>query len=237
MKCIRCTLIALLSLLLLVVGVVEASAANTGFHTELLPEDDINSLLKNVNITMLTDEPPKKPIECFDVNENALIAIGCSSSENKTVCIYSNEGVFQYGYGFKCSGSFGIEFDKNTINIYLVRSDVAIAVNSEGEVEGVSKIQNAPDNNSYWNDRIFSTRRKIADTEYFIKNDMGVLNLFASSYSQLISTNQCGEETILYDVNSAQIINMTVSICGVVIFTSLVIAVVIRQFIKLKRKN
>ena len=119
MKCIRCALIALLSLLLLVVGVVEASAVNTGFHTELLPEDDINTLLKNVNITMLTDEPPKKPIECFDVNENALIAIGCSSSENKTVCIYSNEGVFQYGFSFKCSGTFGIEFDKSTIKKVL----------------------------------------------------------------------------------------------------------------------
>lgn len=33
---------------------------NTGFSTELLSEDDMNTLLKNVNISMLTDELQKK---------------------------------------------------------------------------------------------------------------------------------------------------------------------------------
>lgn len=81
---------------------------------------------------MLADEPPQKAIKCFSVNEEGLIAIGCGNSENKTVCIYTNDGVFKYGYSFKCSGSFGIELDKSVLNIYLVRSDVAIAVNSTG---------------------------------------------------------------------------------------------------------
>ena len=235
MKFIRYIFTIILSLLLLVFGGVEVLAMNTGFSTELLPEDDVNTLLKNVNISLLADEPPKKTIECFAVNEDGVIAIGCSSSENKTVCIYTSDGVFQYGYSFKYTGSFGIELDKSVLNIYLVRSDIAIAVNSVGEVESILKIQNTSENNSYWNDCVFSTKRKIGDTEYSLENDMRILNVFASSYSQLIITNKYGEESIIYDVNSAQFSNMVVVVGVVIVFTCLVVAVVIWQFIKLKR--
>ena len=235
MKFIRYIFTIILPLLLLVFGGVEVLAMNTGFSTELLPEDDMNTLLKNVNISMLADEPPKKTIECFAVNEDGVIAIGCSSSENKTVCIYTSDGGFQYGYSFKCSGNFGIELDESVLYIYLVRSDIAIAVDSVGEVESILKIQNTSENNSYWNDCVFSTRRKIGDTEYFLENDMGILNVFASSYSQLITINKYGEESIIYDVNSAQFSNMVVVVGGVIVFICLVVAVVIWQFIKLKR--
>ena len=87
----------------------------------------------------MKSEPQKNPIECFSVNENGEIAIGCSDSEQKTVCIYADNGKFQYGYSFECSGSFGIEFENNNLNIYFVRSDVAIAVNQMGEVESIYK--------------------------------------------------------------------------------------------------
>ncbi len=235
MRYIRCIFTILLLLLLLINGEVEVLAMNTGFSTESLPEDDVDTFLKNVNISMLADEPQKKAIECFDVNENGLIAIGYSDSENKTVCIYTIDGDFQYGYSFECSGKFGIELDKSVLNIYFVRSDVAIAVNSVGEVKSILKIQNTSENNSYWNNCIFSARRKIGDTEYTLKNDMGIFNVFASSYSQLIITNKNGEKSIIYDVNSAQFLNMVLVVVGVIVFICLAVAVVIWQFIKLNR--
>ncbi len=235
MRYIRCVSTILLLLLLLINGVVEVLAMNTGFSTEALPQDDIDTFLKNINLSMLEDEPQKKAIECFDVNENGEIAIGCSDFENKTVCIYTSDGDFQYGYSFECSGNFGIEFDKSVLNIYFVRSDVAIAVNPVGEVESILKIQNTSENNAYWNNCVFSTKRKIGDVEYAIKNDMGIFNVFASSYSQLISTNKNGEKSIIYDVSSAQFAKMVVVFIGVLVFACLVVAVVIRQFIKLKR--
>ena len=233
---IRYIFIAILLLILLAAGGAKILAVNTGFSTEPLSEDDISTLLKNVSISMLTDEPSKKAIKCFSVNEDGLIAIGYGNSENKTVCIYTNDGVFKYGYSFKCSGSFGIELDKSVLNIYLVRSDVAIAVNSAGEVEGVLKIQNTSENNAYWNNCFFSTKREIGDTEYFLKNDMGIFNLFASSYSQLIIIDKNGEESIIYDVNSAQISNMAVA-TGAIVLICLAGAVAIRHFIKQKRDS
>lgn len=235
MRYIRCIFTILLLLLLLTNGGVKVFAMNTGFSTESLSENDTGTFLKNVNISVLADEPQKKAIECFAVNENGVIAIGCSDSENKTVCIYTSDGDFQYGYSFECSGNFGIELDRNILIIYFVRSDVAVAVNPVGEVESILKIQNTPENNSYWNNCVFLTRRKIGGTEYTLKNDMGVFNLFASSYSQLITTNANGEESIIYDVSSTQCSNMIAVFIGVLLFICLVVAVVIWQFIKLKR--
>lgn len=234
MKCVRCVFTVLLLLLLLINGGVEASAMNTGFSTESLPEDDIDIFLKNVNISILSDEPQKKAIDCFAVSEKGMIAIGCSDSKNKTVCIYTNDGNFQYGYSFECNGNFGIDLDENILNIYFVRSDIAIAVNPMGEVENILKIKNTSENNAYWNNCVFLNSRKIGNTEYSLKNDMGLLNIFASSYSQLIITNINGEESIMYDVSSAQFSNVIAVLIAVIIFICIVVAVVVWQFIKLK---
>lgn len=234
MRYIRYIFTTLLLFLLFTNGNVVLSM-NTGFSTASLPKDDIDIFLDNINLSMLTDEPTKKAIECFDVNGNGMIAIGCSDFENKTVCIYTSNGDFQYGYRFECSGNFGIELDENVLNIYFVRSDVAIAVNPVGEVESILRIQNTSENNSYWNHCVFLTKRKIEDTQYIIKNDMNIFNIFASSYSQLISINKNGEERVIYDVGSAQFSNMVTVFIGVLVFICLVAAVVIGHFIKIKR--
>ena len=72
MRCIRYIFATILLLILLVIAGVKILAVNTGFSTESLPENDRNTLLKNVNISMLADEPPKKAIKCFSVNEDGL---------------------------------------------------------------------------------------------------------------------------------------------------------------------
>lgn len=236
MKYLQCIFTILLVLLLLISGGVNIFAVDMGFSTESMSEEETDRFLKNVNISLLENEPPKKAIDCFDVNENGVIAIGSSDFAHKTVCVYSNDGDFLYGYSFECTGNFGIELDKDVINIYFVRSDVAVTVNPTGEVERVVRIQNTAENNSYWNDCVFATKRSIGDTEYTLKNDMKIFNVFASSYSQLITTNQNGEESIIYDVNSAEFAKMALAFTGVLVFVGLVVSVVISQFIKLKRR-
>ncbi len=91
-------------------------------------------------------------------------------------------------------------------------------------------------NNSYWNDSVFSTIRKVGDVEYRLKNDMGILNILASSYSQLIVVNSAGEGTILYDVNSSQLAKIA-TVCVLVVGAFLIAVLAITwQFIKLKRR-
>ena len=237
MRRFRCVFTILLLLLLLIDGGVEVLAMNTGFSTESLSEDDLNTFLNNINISVLVGEPKKKTIDCFSVNQNGVIAIGCSDSENKTVCIYTSDGVFQHGYSFECSGNFGIELDNDALNIYLVRSDIAFAVNPIGEVETVLKIQNTSPNNAYWNNYVFLTKRRIGDTEYALENDIGIFNAFASSYSQLTITNKNGEKSIIYDVTSTHFSNMVVVFVVVLVFIYLVVMVITRQFGKLKHST
>lgn len=233
MKYIRNVFAFLLILMLINEG--EVVAMNTGFSTGTLSKNDIETFIENVNISILENEPQRQAIECFDVDEEGTIAIGYSDSQNKTVCIYTNNGDFQYGYSFECSGKFGIEIHNRVLNIYFVRSDVAIAINSKGEIESILEIKNTSDNYNYWNNHVFSTKRKIGDNEYILKNDMGIFNVFASSYSQLIITNKNGEKSIMYDVNSTQFSNMVIKFIGVLVFICLVIAIVFGQFIKQKR--
>lgn len=237
MKWKRSVVKVLFVIFLLANNTIDVVAMNTGFAKELLPKKDTETFLENFNISLITVEPERKAIKCFDVGETGTIAIGCSDSEDKTVCIYANGCEFQYGYSFKSTGSFGIELDENNLIIYLVRSDIALSVNSTGNIESVMKIKNTIENNTYWNQDVFATKRKSGDDEYSLANDMGILNMFASSYSQLIVTNKNGKKNIIYDVNSAQCLRMIVIVVCVSIFVSIALSILIRQFVRERRNK
>ena len=233
MRCFR-NYLYMISLLFLFVtnGVF---AMNTGFSTEELSEKDRSTFASNINISVLKEKPVDRAIECFDVSENGMIAIGQDGIEEKVLCVYSSDGEFQYGYTFNCTQSFGVEWDGQDINIYFVRSDVLLTVNKEGEIIDIVKVQNTTENNTYRNYMLCSTERTSGDTKYTIRNDMGFLNAFSSSYSQLIVTKSTGEEIILYDVNSDQLTKTLTVFILAVIFFLLAVGVITWQFIRLKR--
>ena len=203
-------------------SVIKVNAVNTGFKTNQLPAEEKNMIISNINISLINEEPVKKAIICFDINSNQLVAIGQNTSDRKTICVYSKEGVFQWGYTFNCSGDFGVEWDEETLNIYLVRSGAIISVTSRGEVLDVLEVQNTIYNNSYVNHFIHATKRTIDNEEYFVRNNLGFLNLFASAYSQIIVKDSTGAESIIYDVGSMQLADIIViigSVCLIVFVT------------------
>ena len=228
----------LLSLFMCVLfaNVMKVNAMNTGFETDHLPAEVKNRFISNSNILLIEDEPAKKAIKCFDVNSDNLIAIGQNTRDRKTICIYSSNGVFQYGYTFDCSGDFGVEWDGENLNIYYVRSDVIVSVTPSGEIVGVCEVQNTIENNSYVNRFIHASQRTVGDTEYFIGNNMGILNLFASSYSWIIIKDITGAERVIYDVSSIQLANMIATIVVVCMVVAVAVVVIAREFIKLKRR-
>jgi hypothetical protein len=216
---------------------MKVNAMYTGFKTNDLPSEEKNMFISNINILSIDEEPVKTPITCFDVNSNQLIAIGQNTSDRKTICVYSNKGTFQYGYTFNCSGDFGLEWDEENLNIYFVRSGVIVSVTPKCEVLGVFEIQNTIENNSYVNHFIHATERTMNNTEYFIRNNMGPLNLFASSYSQIIVKDSTGTESIIYDVGSMQLTKIIVNVSFICVFILVAIEVVFLKFIKLRRGN
>lgn len=214
---------------------INALAMTTGFATEAMDSTSEQTFSTNINLSLINDEIKKSPIVCFDVNDyNSLIAIGSENSEQKTICVYTLDGKFVYGYQFRCSGDFGIEWDKDDLMIYFVRSEVAALFNAAGEMKEIAKIQKTTENNNYWNHSVFSTERNIGDNQYIIKNDMGLFNLFAMSYSQLIQIDKYGTTTIIYDAGSTQITKIILVFLFILIFLSIVILVIVRQICKLK---
>ena len=217
--------------IVLLVNTVVAHAVNTRFSTEQLSEKDKNTLLSNIDISLIEEEPQKQSIVCFDVNGDEKIALGYSDSESKTICVYS-QNEFLYGYEFGCTGDFAVEWDEENINIYFVRSDIIVTVNQNCDILDIAEVQNTTENNRYHNFLLHSTERLVGDRKYSLRNDMGILNFVASSYSQLTVTDANGTETMLFDVNSSQLAN-TVTVCIlVIVFVSLAVVVVVKGYKK-----
>lgn len=205
-------LITMLLLLIFVSNGGNVRAINTQFSFEQLTAEEKREYIANIDMSLLKAEPIKRPIVCFDVNDDQMIAIGQDAPDKKIVCIYTSDGVFQYAYAFHCSGSFGIAWDESNLNIYFARGGMILAVDPNGEIIDLVKIQDTAENNAYQNHMLYSTERISGNTKYRIRNDMGILNLIQFSYSQLAAIQPTGEEKILYDVNSAQLAK-TITVC------------------------
>ena len=121
--------------------------------------------------------------------------------------------------------------------IYLVRSNLAIAIDADGTIIEVKEIQDTINNTYYWHRRVWQSQKKLGNAEYVLRNDMGPLNVFAASYSQLVVTNEKGETRIIYDVNSEALIKKLIRIIAIMGFVCFVVVSIIWEFKKQKRKK
>ena len=234
----RFVMLLFFALLYVYTGSTGVFAMNTGFSMQTMKTEDQNTFLSNIQLVKNEKEPKKNSIECFDVNEDGLIAIGTSvssDSSRKVVSVYDLSGDYKYGFDFNCHQSFGVEWDGNNLLIYFVRSDVAALVDEKGTILKLQEIENTTNNNSYWNHSVFSTQRTVGNYKYIIKNDMGLLNIFASSYSQLIAVDDQGNQKILYDVNNAQMARTIIMFIAVIMIVALAVSVIVSQFLKMRR--
>lgn len=215
--------LTILFVLILVLGTkMQVQAVNTGFEVEAVSREEKNMVSTNIQLSLLTTEPEKKGIDVFDVNEGAMIAVGQfdGGSGVQYIAVYSQEGIFQYGYSFISSGAFGIDWDGDNILLYVFRAQMIVAIDPQGEIVDVVRVLETPENNDYRNHEIFARKKVVGNVEYTIKNDIGFLEFFASSYSQLTATPANGEEIILYDVNDMQLRKM---ICKFILGVSVAI--------------
>ena len=177
---------------------VPVLAMNTGFSIDLLTDEEQNDISKNIEISVLTEEPEKDAIQCFDVSDNGTVVIGSGFFVNKTVCVYSCDGIFQYGFTFSSTGSFGVGLDGNNVIIYFVRSDLAVSVNPQGEIVDIARIQDTRENATHWNKIIDSAKRSVGNAVYELRGDNGSLNPFTSDYSRLVVVSPDGAEVTFY---------------------------------------
>lgn len=222
-------------MLLLSTVVTPVFAESTGFVTEPMTEEQLNTFYENVSISLLTEEPPKRSIDVFDVNENGFVAIGCSGIRNinKTVCIYNATGEFQYGYSFVCYGAYVIEFNGDNLIIAKSRSDTIITLDSTGKILSVAKVfLDEYDNNSHWQ-FLDSRKRKVGDVEYILEKDAERLN--NTLYPRLVTINENGEKNIIYDVTSSHYLGIKVQFVLVLILFCIGAVLTVRNIVKSRR--
>lgn len=141
-------------------------------------------------------------------------------------------------FEFSNYGSFFIQWNYDNILLLLVRSSIIVELTSAGQLIDMVRAEDSSiENNSLWNDIAKKDHVYIGENSYSIRNQMGFLNFFASSYSQLLKTDSSGNITILYDVNSGQLTKAIVTFIAILLFIALVAVILVRQFLKVKSQQ
>ena len=171
------------------------------FSTYELSDAEKETIEKNIDLTLLSEMNAYFGIDCFDVSDSGCVAVGIDYGTHKSIYVFDSDGNFDRGYDFSIDGSFNLEWDEDNILIYIVRGDIVVSVDRDGKVTNVKKIENTSENNSYWN-KLRSTKSKTVDGKtYLMRNKIGIFNLFATSYSQII-VQTAESEMIIYDAST-----------------------------------
>ena len=221
-----------LLLLMVLMGAMAVSAAGFEFSPDPVPDQD--QILENREFTLLEEPPRKFAILRFDVNEDGRIAIGTEKGETKIVSVCDPNGVYQSGFTFQDRGDFGLQWEKEDLLVYSVRSNLAFRVSPAGEVTEIQEILINENNNSYWYNTVYAKERRVGSDRYYLTDDMGILNPVGPSYSQLVVAHADGTEQLLYDVNSEQLVRKIAVIAFMLLFVGIVFYVLTRQFKKMK---
>ena len=153
-----------------------------------------------------TVEPSRKyPIEHYSVDSsNGSFAIGYSLNDPeflyvydtiKEVCVYTSDGTFQYGVSFKSMGDFEIELTQGILKIYMIRSDLIITYDSDGEL--IDIIRDTTDETREYRDNVLDCSEpiKTADETYTTEDRAFGLK---STYNTLKATDSDGVSSVVY---------------------------------------
>ncbi len=207
-----------------------------------LTEDEMTTISSNVNIALLKEEPSKKNIDCFAVRSDSTVAILQNRSSNRRViCIYDNKGEFLHGYEFTTTGGAAIEWNDDVLSIYLIRSNIVISVDSDGNIVNIVEYEFTSEQNSHINHLVSSIQREANGTTYTLENE-GIAKFLGSSYSKLVVKDGNGAETVFYESDISSQNEIYYDICKYAVLTvsailAITLTTILLIIIKKKRKK
>ena len=95
-------------------------------------------------------------------------------------------------------------WDGERLAVFLVRSDLLVIYNADGSVQELWKIPYTAENHRIENAMCTTTKYKIGDTTYELKNPMGILKLLPETHTQLVITDGAGQPQLFYDVSGEE---------------------------------
>lgn len=166
-------------------------------------------------------------IECFDVREDGMIALGFNRSpEMKYVAVLDADGAFQYGCTFKSTGAFLVDWVGEDLGIYLVRGSLLGVFDETGACISLRDVKTDTAASRYQNDLRRPTR-KVGDVTYILRNDH-VLSFLSTDYGQLVRVDAQGNETVLHEASGAALAGAA-CVCGIVIFVGVCMFVTLQK--------
>lgn len=229
--------VCVISLFLLFGGLNVYATTNYEFETTDLSENEVNQIWQNINLRKSSDlkslDSIELPIVSFDVSKDGIILLGFK--ENKIAISNSNNVLTLFE--FDNDGSFYVQWNDGNILLMLVRGSIVIEFSQDGQLINMVKTDDSSvKNNSLWNQIAKRKSVNIGQASYYVKNDMGMFNFLASSYSQLITEDSQGNQTILYDVNNTQMTKTIVAFFAVIVFATVVVLMILVQFVKFRKR-
>lgn len=177
----------------------DSETLDSGFEVEDISESEKENI--GYNFSLISAPTANRTFVVFDVNENGMIALGHDLSNlEKRISVYDSDGNFKYGYSFESYGSFGVEWDGDYLNVYMVRSNLLITLDHEANIIEIAKVPDTNENRNHINNYIFATEKTIGDEKYTMRKKLGAFSIIATSYTQLSKTSY-GEEVIVYKAN------------------------------------
>lgn len=214
----------LLILLVLIMPVaVYADTSNLTFYEKT--EEEKQRSLARLGFTIGPEDYSDWSVECFDVREDGMIALGFNRSQNsKYVAVLDEVGAFQYGCTFKCSGALLVDWVEDDLGILLVRGSLLGVFDETGRCISLRNIRTSTALSRYQNDLRRPTRH-VDGVTYMLSNDH-VLSWLSTDYGQLVRIDTQGNKTVLHEASGAALegaawVCIIVLLIGVCMFVQL----------------
>lgn len=201
----------------------KALAIDTGLATESLTEDEKIVISEQRVFEKLTAYTPISA-NCFDVRSDQMIVIGAKTGESAIIAVYSDDGLFQYGFQTKEPGSFRIMWSGDAIAYYSIRSGLLYKINDDGEITDIFRVPSTTENSIYEQKTLSAFTRQVGNSTYHMTNGNIVIDALSTSFNKIIKTDT-GIEAVIYDASNNQRARI---IGGLVVFALLSTFIVCR---------
>ena len=172
-------------------------ASDASLLLEASPHEDAAGFLGRASFVLYRKDYAGQPVSCFDVSaDGQRIALGFTLRDGlRYAAVLDAEGAFLYGFSFRCTGDFCLDWTGDGLGIYWVRSGVFAVFDETGECRAMTE----PESNSAASrflGALDSPVRTLPDgSRMVLRNAFGGA---ASTYAQLVNIAADGTETVLY---------------------------------------
>ena len=193
----------LISLTLLLLMLPLHTLAEPALPLTDMPLEEQQSFLKNVSVKSAQEDYAGIGIVCFDVRSDGMVALGFNlPSGGRYAAVLDAEGVFQYGYTFRCTGSFQLDWTDEGLGIIWVRSSVRAVFDEAGNCLSIAEFDFDGVMNDHMN-ALGQPVRRTAEAAYTLETDWPLAVVSA----RLVRTDMQGTAVVLHDASVSSMLS------------------------------